>query len=236
MKNYSFFALAVFAAASASAQEVGRVISSTPVIQQVSVPRQACGSEVVPGQKSGAGALMGAIAGGAAGNAIGNGSGRAAATVLGLFGGAILGDRIEGGGQPQTVQRCSTQNFIENRTVAYNVVYEYGGKQYQVQMPNDPGPTVALQITPIGANPPPVQAPPPAQVQPVPQSMYAPVPGWPQAQYVEPVYVVPPPVVYQTVQPYPYRAPFATSISISGGRYYGHRPYGGHWVHDGHWR
>jgi uncharacterized protein YcfJ len=234
MKNHSLFALAALASASGFAQEVGRVISSTPVVQQVTVPRQTCGNEVVPGQKSGAGALMGAIAGGAAGNAIGDGSGRAAATILGLFGGAILGDRIEGGGQPQTVQRCVTQNFIENRAVAYNVVYEYGGKQYSVQMPNDPGPTIALQITPIGANPPPVQAPPPAQVQPAPQSMYAPVPGWPNPQYAQPVYVAPPPVVYQTVQPYPYRVPF--SISISGGRHHGHRPHGGHWVRDGHWR
>jgi uncharacterized protein YcfJ len=103
MKNYSLFALAALASASGFAQEVGRVISSTPVVQQVTVPRQTCGNEVVPGQKSGAGALMGAIAGGAAGNAIGDGSGRAAATILGLFGGAILGDRIEGGGAPQTV-------------------------------------------------------------------------------------------------------------------------------------
>jgi hypothetical protein len=31
---------------------------------------------------------------------------------------------------------------------AFNVVYEYAGKQYTVQMPNDPGPYVTLQITP----------------------------------------------------------------------------------------
>ena len=52
------------------AQEVGKVISSTPVIQQVAVPRQVCTTDqvVVQGQKSGAGAAMGAIAGGAVGN------------------------------------------------------------------------------------------------------------------------------------------------------------------------
>lgn len=140
------------------AQEVGKVISSTPIIQQVAVPRQVCNNEqvVTQGQKSGAGAAMGAIAGGAIGNSMGQGSGRAAATMLGLFGGAILGDKVEGPGTPEVrhVQNCSQQMFYENRTMAYNVVYEFAGKQYTVQMPQDPGPTVRLQITPV--------APPPA--------------------------------------------------------------------------
>lgn len=139
------------------AQEVGKVLSSTPVIQQVAVPRQVCTNEqiVVQGQKSGAGAAMGAIAGGAVGNSVGQGSGRAAATMLGLFGGAILGERIEGPANPEVrhVQNCSNQTFYENRTTAYNVVYEFAGKQYTVQMPSDPGPTVRLQITPV-PNPP----------------------------------------------------------------------------------
>ena len=139
------------------AQEVGRVISSTPVIQQVAVPRQVCSTEqvAVAQPKSGAGAVMGAIAGGAIGNAVGHGGGQAAATMLGLMGGAILGDRIEGQGdtQLQNVQRCTSQTFYENRTVAYNVVYEYAGKQYTVQMPQDPGPTLQLQVTPVGAAP-----------------------------------------------------------------------------------
>jgi uncharacterized protein YcfJ len=163
--------MAVFVSVSAQAQEVGKVISSTPIIQQVAVPRQVCNTQqvVTEGQKSGAGAAMGAIAGGAIGNQIGNGSGRAAATMLGLFGGAILGDKVEGGGAPEVrnVQNCSQQMFYENRTMAYNVVYEFAGKQYTVQMPQDPGPTVRLQITPMapaanssyGNVPPPGSAP-----------------------------------------------------------------------------
>ena len=145
--------VAALAVAPAQAQEVGKVISSTPIIQQVAVPRQVCNTQqvVTEGQKSGAGAVMGAIAGGAVGNQIGGGSGRAAATMLGIFGGAILGDNIEGGGTPEVknVQSCSQQMFYENRTMAYNVVYEFAGKQYTVQMPQDPGPTVRLQITPM---------------------------------------------------------------------------------------
>jgi hypothetical protein len=103
--------------------------------------------------KSGAGALMGAIAGGAVGNAVGGGGGKAAATMIGIMGGAMIGDNIEAAplAQTQNVQRCGTQTFYQKRTVAYNVVYEYAGKQYSVQMPTDPGPTVQLQVTPIGA-------------------------------------------------------------------------------------
>lgn len=157
MKTFALSLTAVSVAlsvgANVQAQEVGRVISSTPVIQQVAVPRQVCTqSQVVsPGQKSGAGAAMGAIAGGAIGNSMGQGSGRAAATMLGLFGGAILGDKVEGAPAPEVrnVQNCTNQVFYENRTAGYNVVYEFAGKQYTVQMPSDPGPTVRLQITPM---------------------------------------------------------------------------------------
>ena len=149
--------MATLPSAAVQAQEVGKVISSTPIIQQVAVPRQVCNNQevVTGGQKSGAGAAMGAIAGGVIGNQMGKGSGNAAATMLGLFGGAVLGDKIEGPGTPEVrnVQNCSQQMFYENRTMAYNVVYEYAGKQYTVQMPQDPGPTVRLQITPMAPAP-----------------------------------------------------------------------------------
>ena len=150
--------LALAGASAAQAQEErGRVLSSTPVIQQVAVPQQVCQNVSVrePARTSGAGAVMGAIAGGAMGNAVSSGNGRAAATALGIFGGAILGNRIEGKGQDttRTVQECSTQSVVENRTVAYNVVYEYAGRQYSVQMANDPGRWVPVSVMPVGASP-----------------------------------------------------------------------------------
>src|SRR3954454_17609638 len=91
------------AAGVAQAQETGRVISTTPVIQQYAVPRQVCSNQQVAVEqpKTGAGGLMGAIAGGARGKQIGQGGGRAAATVLGVVGGALLGDHIEGPGATQ---------------------------------------------------------------------------------------------------------------------------------------
>jgi hypothetical protein len=86
------------------------------------------------------------------GNSVGGGGGKAAATMIGIMGGAIVGDSIEGApaAQFQNMQRCHVQNFYENRTVAYNVVYEYAGKQYSVQMPNDPGANIQLQVSPVG--------------------------------------------------------------------------------------
>ena len=159
MKKIFFLSVAVASSGLCLAQqEVGQVISATPIVQQVSVPRQVCTTEQVAIQqpKSGAGALMGAIAGGAIGNAVGGGNGKVAATMLGLIGGAVVGDNIEGTPQTQVqnVQRCRTQNFYENRTLAYNVIYEYAGKQYSVSMPHDPGPTILLQITPLVSSPP----------------------------------------------------------------------------------
>ena len=157
MKEITLPLLLALATGLCTAQEVGRVISSTPVIQQVSMPRQVCTTQQVttPGAKSGAGAAMGAIAGGAIGNNIGDGTGRVVATMLGLVGGAILGDRVEGAApaQVQNVQSCSTQTFYENRVISYNVVYEFNGKQYNVSMPSDPGPFIKLQVSPISAAP-----------------------------------------------------------------------------------
>lgn len=156
MKKLLLLSAAVVFSGLSLAQEQAQVVSSIPVIQQVSVPRQVCSNEQVTVQqpKSGAGAIMGAIAGGAMGNAVGGGSGKAAATVLGLIGGAMVGDNIEGPAQTQVqnVQHCRMQTFYENRTVAYNVTYEYAGKQYSVQMPYDPGSTIQLQITPVISN------------------------------------------------------------------------------------
>ncbi|MFM7802420.1 MAG: hypothetical protein ACKO69_09835 [Limnohabitans sp.] len=65
--------LTAFYLPQSQSQEVGRVISSIPIIQQVAVPRQVCTQQQVTTQpqKSGAGALMGAIAGGTVGHAIG---------------------------------------------------------------------------------------------------------------------------------------------------------------------
>jgi uncharacterized protein YcfJ len=203
------------------AGEMGRVISTTPVIQQFAVPTQVCGTQQIAVQqpKSGAGGLMGAIAGGVVGNAVGAGSGRALATMIGVMGGAAMGDNIEGAppAQVQNVQNCTTQTNYENRTVGYNVVYEYGGRQYNVQMPQAPGQFIALQVTPVGA----ATAQPPVQQQPIYQQA-------PQQQVAapQPIIYAPAPVVVAAPYPYPYIYP---SISFGFGFGGGYRHGRGHW-------
>ena len=238
-------AAALLAALPASAMDImARVISSTPVVQQVAVPRQVCNNQqfITEAPRSGGGALLGALVGGLAGNSIGSGGGRAAATALGVFGGAVVGDRIEGGGtqQVQNVQQCSTQTYYENRPSHYNVVYEYQGQQYNAQMANDPGLYVRLQVSPVGAvNTPPAQSGQPQAFQqqeqmPVEQG-YVVQSSAPQQIYTQPVYVQPP-VVYQSAPAYygrpyygPSYAPIGLSLNFGYSRGYG---YG----HRGHWR
>ena len=153
MKKTIVFSAVAALATVAVAQEQGRVLSATPIVQQVGVPQQVCGNETVysGNYTTGAGAVVGAIAGGAAGNAIGKGSGRAAATAIGLLGGAVIGNQIEGG-QPQyqNVQRCTTETYYQNRTVGYDVVYEYAGRQYTTRTPNDPGRWIGVTVQPAG--------------------------------------------------------------------------------------
>lgn len=240
LKKVSVLALAAGAGGAGLAQDVGRVVSTQAVIQQVSVPQRICTHQQVEvqAQKSGAGALMGALAGGALGNQVGRGTGNAAATMVGIMGGAMLGDRVEGppATQLQTVQNCTIQNTLESRTIGYNVVYEFAGKQYAVRMPNDPGPTIALQVLPVGAQ---------TQTQ-APTASSLPSPAAQAYLQKQPDYVQPAPVVYtqQTiVQPYyvqpAYVQPFYSgpvfapryhpSISLNLGLGHGGR-------HHRHWR
>ena len=249
----SVAAAALLAALPASATDImARVISSTPVVQQVAVPRQVCNNQqyITEAPRSGGGALLGALVGGLAGNSIGGGGGRAAATALGVFGGAVIGDRVEGGGaqQVQNVQQCSTQTYYENRPSHYNVVYEYQGQQYNAQMANDPGLYVRLQVSPVGGvNTQPGQPqalqqqqdPMPVEqgyvVQSSTQQPFYGQPVYGQPVYGQPVYVQPP-VVYQSAPAYygrpyygPSFAPIGLSLNFGYSRGYG---YG----HRGHWR
>jgi uncharacterized protein YcfJ len=205
-------AQALYAQSAPPGPEYARVVSSTAIQTAVNVPKEVCGTEqvVTPGKTSGAGVAMGAIAGGALGNAIGKGSGRDVATMIGIVGGAVLGDRIEGPSAPQahTAQRCITQNTTEYRTTGYNVVYEYAGKQYSVQLPQDPGQWLKVQISPA--------------VQSAPASQHAPLGLISSAQ---PAQIVRSTVVYPTViQP----VPLPVVMPVVG---YGYSRHGGHRHH-----
>lgn len=219
----------VAAAPGAQAQEIGRVISSTPVIQQVAVPRQVCTPQPLVVQQqpgtSGGGAVIGGIVGGLAGNQIGGGSGRAAATALGVIGGALLGNSIEGNqaqaAPVQNVQQCTTQTFYENRTTGYHVRYEFNGKEYNVQLPYDPGPTIRLQVTPVSSGEPAGEAMAAAD------STVVPATAAPHVTTTAPIVLPPAPIypVYPAyaLRPYYAHPPVALSFSLGYVGGHGHR-------------
>jgi uncharacterized protein YcfJ len=189
---------------------VGQVISRTALFQQVAVPLASCANTpvTVQGPKTGAGAMMGAIAGAAVGSQIGGGQGQALATMAGMVGGALLGDNIEKPAPSQTLNQttCTTPSAYENRLVGYQVVYEYAGKQYTVQLPQDPGPTIALQVSPAAM----AQAPvaPAVPMNSAPTTLVTP----PQV-----IYTPAPTVVYGAPYYYGNPYPFSTSINLGWG-------------------
>jgi uncharacterized protein YcfJ len=241
MKHTVIFAALGLVAVAAGAQEVGRVVSSQPVIQQVAVPRQNCvqGYVQAPPQTSGMGGLAGAVTGAAIGSQIGGGAGTAAAMLIGTVGGALLGNNVEANNmraQQAAVPNCVTETSYENRTVAYDVTYEYAGQQYTTRMPYDPGQNIRLQVTPVaqGGMPAPgisgaVVAPPVQGIATAPAPIVAAAPVVVPA----PVYVQPYPVY--PAYPYPvYRPYYYPPIGVSLGFVFrgGHGGHGGH----RHWR
>ncbi|MDB5815944.1 MAG: 17 kDa surface antigen [Rhodocyclales bacterium] len=138
------------------ATEYGHVISSTPVVQQVSVPQRSCWDEQVQVQqpRSSGGAVIGGIAGGLLGSTVGKGGGKLAATAVGAITGAVVGDRVDnqdGQTTTQTVRRCQTTQTSQQRTVGYDVAYEYAGQRYATRMASDPGEWVPISVNVEGA-------------------------------------------------------------------------------------
>lgn len=237
MKHSVLFAALGLAAFGAAAQEVGNVISSVPVIQQVAVPRTTCAPTMVEAQPmtSGGGGLLGAIAGGVIGSTIGGGSGTGAAIVAGTALGAIVGNNIEASNaraQQVATPNCVTETSYENRTVAYNVTYEYAGRQYTVQMPYDPGSTLRLQVTPLTQAPPPVTG---GAVTAPPVLMQAtPAPAIATAPVLVPAPIVVQPYPVYPAAPYPYYRPFYPPVNFSLGFVFGGHRHGHHHGHRHH--
>jgi len=254
MKQTLLFAALGLAAFGASAQEFGNVISSTPVIQQVAVPRTVC-QPGVGGPTSGGGAVLGGLTGAGIGSAIGQGSGNAAAIAVGTILGAVVGNNVEAQNQRYASPQCFTENVAENHTVGYDVVYEYRGQQYSARMPYDPGRAVQLQVAqtavqaaPVGngavVTAPPVQQA-QGQVQAQPQVQQAIVSTAPapvmtgqqptvivqqqpaQVVYAAPQYAYPAYPAYGYGYPYPYYRPYVP-FGVSLGFVFGG---GGHHHH-----
>jgi len=137
--------------------EYARVVASTPVYEEFNQPRQECWTEQVSYQepvrdRNYGGAILGGIVGGIVGNQVGKGTGKTIATAVGAATGAMVGDNVGNRGHDDSftrvgdVQRCRTVDQWSRRVIGYDVIYRYGGQQYNAFLPYDPGHSVRLKI------------------------------------------------------------------------------------------
>ena len=136
-------------------RERARVVSATPVYENVDTPRQQCWTEQsgyyqeAPRGGNTAGAVIGAIAGGLLGSTVGGCNGKIAASAVGAATGAVVGDRYNTSGgayPPREVQRCRTVSDYHQQLIGYYVTYRYHGREFTTRMPYNPGPWVMLRV------------------------------------------------------------------------------------------
>ena len=145
------FAFSGLSYAGGAYTDYANVISVEPNMRTVNRPERNCWTEQItvqqPQSYSNASPMLGAIVGGAIGNSIGKGDGRRAATAAGVAIGAIAGDKYrEGGVTYRDVQRCDVTYSQEQVVSGYNVVYEYGGKQFTTVMQTQPSSTIPVTV------------------------------------------------------------------------------------------
>ena len=153
--------------------DTAKVISSTPILERVSEPRQECWNETVSStgtitksapveEHSIGGALLGGVIGGVVGSQVGQGTGNTVATGAGAIAGAIIGDRVanqNASQQTQTTQevpqtreerRCRQVENYREVIRGYNVTYRYNGRDVTARLPYQPGDTVQVSVGVVG--------------------------------------------------------------------------------------
>jgi len=174
------------------------VISVSPQVERVNMPRQECHTEYVResySNSSPAGAIIGGVAGGLLGSTIGRGNGKVAGAAVGAGVGAIVGDRLGNNDGRSSVDRpidrCVSVDNWQNVSRGYLVTYRYNGRDFTTISDENPGSTIRIHVGVSDANHPVVQSSnygssyynPPAVVYHEPARYYAPPPvmiygGW----------------------------------------------------------
>jgi len=148
--------------------EYAPVTRVQPIIRQVVVdtPRRECWDESryvqsrphISDPAVGGRTLLGSIIGGVVGHQFGSGSGRDAATVAGAVIGAGVGydsaaRRYPSGGREDVVQRCDVryEQQYEERIEGYQVSYRINGREYDTQLPYDPGDRIRVRVSVVPA-------------------------------------------------------------------------------------
>ena len=147
------------AAAQQAYGDVARVISATPIRDTVTESRRDCRVETVTGYQerreapSGAGAVVGAIVGGVIGHQFGNSTaGRDHGTAAGAVVGGLIGNQVEKDNNTERaplareVERCRFVPETRERVVAWDVRYEYNGREFSARMGYDPGPEMPVNV------------------------------------------------------------------------------------------
>lgn len=140
------------------------VISVTPAMETVSVPREQCRDVLVEqpqptkDPKQITGTVAGAVIGGVLGNQVGGGSGKKLATVGGAVAGGYAGNKIqeelqEGKTTQQLQQTCETVYDRREEQVGYDVTYRLEGEESVVRMDRHPGDRIPLKDGQLVLNP-----------------------------------------------------------------------------------
>jgi uncharacterized protein YcfJ len=128
-----------------------RVIDSQPVYAQGGTHEECWNDDTRRYEHRGinAGSVLGAIAGGVVGHQVGSGRGNDVATAAGAIGGGIAGNRIERNREDRAAngERCRTVSDSgagSDQVVAYDVRYEYRGREFTTRLNHDPGRWLAV--------------------------------------------------------------------------------------------
>lgn len=151
--------------------DTAKVVSSAPIYERVSEPRQECWNETVSStgtvtksapvaEHSIGGALIGGLIGGVVGSQVGQGNGSTVATGAGAIAGAIIGDRVANKDAQQTTteqvpqtrdeRHCRQVDNFRDVIRGYNVTYRYNGRDISTRMSSQPGETVRIGISVLG--------------------------------------------------------------------------------------
>lgn len=144
------------ASSTALAQERARVLSAVPVVQQVGVPQQFCEDVQIysgPRHRGDRAAIVGEARDNQDAYAALRGhvqdQRRGGTSAAEVAAGGYLGNVIEDSyRQPRydTARRCTNETVYADRTVGYDVTYEYAGQRHTTRMDHNPGPWLPIQV------------------------------------------------------------------------------------------